>query len=405
MTAAASSTDTQDARQDYVQAARQAGLRHVHDRQPGISRRGRHPRFHYLGGDGMRIGDELTLNRIRMLAIPPAWTEVWICTAANGHIQATGRDAKGRKQYRYHNKFRQVRDETKYDKIFDFVAALPAIRARCEQDLQRQGLPREKVLAAVVKLLEETLIRVGNEEYSRVNNSFGLTTLRNRHAKIRGADVQFRFRGKSGKDHTVSLHDKRLAKIVKHCRDLPGDELFQYLDADGAQHAIDSSDVNGYLRTVTNSDFTAKDFRTWAGTLYTATVLAELGVQASERAAKKQIKEAIQHASERLGNTPTICRKCYVHPAILDAYTAGRVVPRVAHSNKMQRAKAALHADEKAVIGFLKRQLEQAKKLTKTGSLSQLLVTSVTKARDAKSKVRSAVRQSASRACTVREAR
>lgn len=365
---------------EHIEAAKAAGLRYVHDRQPGITRRGKAPRFKYLGSDGKAVRDTAVLFRIRKLAIPPAWTEVWICASENGHIQATGRDAKGRKQYRYHTRFRAVRDETKYDKMFEFVAALPKIRARCERDLSLPGLPREKVLAAVVQLLEQTLIRVGNEEYSRVNDSYGLTTMRDRHARIRGSDVQFRFRGKSGKEHAITLRDQRLAKIVKRCRDLPGDELFQYIDEEGNQRSINSSDVNDYLRDITNEDFTAKDFRTWAGTLYTATVLTELGICESERAAKKQITEAIKRASERLGNTPTICRKCYVHPGVLDAYVAGRVVPRIANmSARVRKIGASLHADEKAVVAFLRRYLDEMKRQQKKkqGSLTQLLTRSV----------------------------
>jgi DNA topoisomerase-1 len=376
-TAAAAELQVKE-RLDPVEAARQAGLRYVHDRQPGIARSKRGAGFVYRLPDGRALRDPEVLQRIRALAIPPAWTQVWICSIAAGHIQATGRDARGRKQYRYHPRFRAVREQTKYEKIFDFVAALPKIRARCERDLRAPGLSRDKVLAAVVTLLEQTLIRVGNEEYSRLNQSFGLTTLRDRHARIRGADVQFRFRGKSGKEHTISLHDRRLAKIVKRCRDLPGDELFQYVDADGTQRSIDSSDVNEYLRRASGDDFTAKDFRTWAGTLLTASALAELGVQASTRASKRQINEAIRRTAERLGNTPAICRKCYVHPGILDSYLAGRVVPRLALVGT--RASVNLRPDERAVIGFLRRHVSQAKKRETPGGLTRLLERSVRKA-------------------------
>jgi DNA topoisomerase-1 len=356
---------------DPVVTARSAGLRYVSDKAPGIGRRKRGAGFRYLGPDGKTVRDPATLARIRALAVPPAWSEVWICTLPHGHIQATGRDARGRKQYRYHARFRQLRDETKYHKVLDFVAALPRIRARCEADLRLPGLPRDKVLATVVRLLEATLIRVGNEEYSRDNQSFGLTTLRDRHARIRGSEVQFRFRGKSGKEHSVSLQDPLLAKIVKRCRELPGDELFQYIDEDGVQCSIDSSDVNAYLRAITSDDFSAKDFRTWAGTLSTALLLNELGPEATQRAAKRRMNEAIARTAERLGNTPSVCRKCYVHPLVLEAYLAGQVVPRLAST--AARAQARLRADERAVVGFLRRLIKQAETSKKRGTLGQLL--------------------------------
>jgi DNA topoisomerase-1 len=366
---------------DPVEAARQAGLRYVNDRQAGITRRKRGTGFEYRAPDGRVLRDRPTLLRIRALAVPPAWTGVWICSLANGHIQATGRDVRGRKQYRYHARFRALREETKYEKIFDFAAALPKIRAQCERDLATPGLSRDKVLAAVVSLLEQTLIRVGNEEYSRLNQSFGLTTLRDRHARIRGSEVQFRFRGKSGKEHTISLHDRRLAKIVKRCRDLPGDELFQYLDADGTQRSIDSADVNEYVRRAAGDDFTAKDFRTWAGTLLAATTLAELSTQGpaarAVRAAKQQINEAVQRTAERLGNTPAICRRCYVHPAIFDAYLAGRTVARIAEVGA--RARNGLRANERAVLAFLKREVTKTKALQAPGALVKLLERSVRK--------------------------
>jgi DNA topoisomerase I len=366
---------------DPVEAARKAGLRYVSDRKPGISRHKRGAGFTYKGPDGKTVRDPEQLLRIRRLAVPPAWTEVWICSHEGGHIQATGRDARGRKQYRYHARFRAVREETKYEKLFEFVAALPKIRAQCERDLSRPGLPREKVLAAVVRLLEQTLIRVGNEEYSRANQSFGLTTLRDRHAQIRGSELLFRFRGKSGKEHRIRLNDPRLAKIVKRCRDLPGDELFQYVDEEGRQRTVDSADVNAYLRGITGDEFSAKDFRTWAGTLFTALTLHELGLEERERARKRRIKEAIALAAERLGNTPAICRKCYVHPAILDAYVAGHVVPRVAGA--AARSGTRLSADERAVLAFLRQQLSAAKKSGARGTLTQLLRKSVRGARRA----------------------
>lgn len=367
---------------DPAEAARHAGLRYVHDRQPGITRRKRGAGFEYRLPDGRVLRDRATLLRIRALAVPPAWTEVWICSLPHGHIQATGRDARGRKQYRYHGRFRAFREETKYEKIFEFAAALPRIRAQCQRDLATPGLSRDKVLAAVVSLLEQTLIRVGNEEYSRLNQSFGLTTLRDRHARIRGSEVQFRFRGKSGKEHAIRLNDRRLARIVKRCRDLPGDELFQYVDADGAPQSIDSADVNEYVRRAAGQDFTAKDFRTWAGTLLVATALAERGASPaaahSVRAAKRQIQEAIQRTAERLGNTPAICRRCYVHPAVLDAYLAGRAVARVAEVGA--RTRLGLRADERAVLAFLRREVAKAKAREAPGALVELLARSVRKA-------------------------
>jgi DNA topoisomerase I len=382
---AAVSLPSRELRADSVESAQRAGLRYVSDRKPGITRRRRGKSFTYHTSSGAVVRDESTLQRIRSLVIPPAWTDVWICPEANGHIQATGRDARGRKQYRYHPRFREVRDETKYEKIFDFAAALPKIRARCEQDLAQSGLTREKVLAAVVSLLEQTLIRVGNEEYSRVNQSFGLTTLRDGHARIRGASVEFRFRGKSGKEHAVAINDRRLAKIVKRCRDIPGDELFQYLDADGTPHTIDSSDVNAYLRSIAGDDFTAKDFRTFAGTVLAALALAECGPQSSQTAAKKRIVEAIKRASERLGNTPTVCRKCYVHPGIFDAFMRGRVVPRVTVGGKRAakaalRVSRALRVEEKAVLMFLKRHIAEVAREQAPGGLVRILGQSVRKA-------------------------
>jgi DNA topoisomerase-1 len=366
---------------DPVEAARAAGLRYVSDRSPGITRQKRGASFTYRAPDRRVLRDPATLSLIRALAIPPAWTDVWICPLETGHIQATGRDARGRKQYRYHARFRRVRDETKYHKVLDFVAALPRIRARCEADLRLPGLPREKVLAAVVRLLEETLIRVGNEEYSRDNQSFGLTTLRDRHARIRGSEVQFRFRGKSGKEHSISLRDARLAKIVKRCRDLPGDELFQYLDEHGQQHSVDSSDVNAYLRAITSDDFSAKDFRTWAGTLSAAVLLHEVGPESTQRAAKRRMNEVIARTAERLGNTPSVCRKCYVHPLIMEAYLVGQVVPRIAAA--AGKAEAKLRADERAVVAFLKRLIAsgEKEKQKRKGTITQLLGRSLRQAR------------------------
>jgi DNA topoisomerase-1 len=311
--------------------------------------------------------------------IPPAWSEVWICRDAQGHLQATGRDVKGRKQYRYHTRFREARDETKYDRLFAFAAVLPRIRAQVERDLRSSGLSKQKVLAAVVRLLEVTLIRVGNEEYSRLNHSFGLTTLRDGHARIRGAEVRFHFRGKSGKEHTVAINDPRLAKIVKRCRDIPGEELFQYLDGDGQRHAVDSADVNEYLRSIAGDDFTAKDFRTFAGTVLAAVALSSAGPPESQTAGKRALVDAIKQASERLGNTPSVCRKCYVHPGVLDAYLRGKVVPklRLANVSELSSSRAKLRPDERAVVSFLRRHLDVVKREQAPGGLVNVLAKSV----------------------------
>jgi len=264
------------------------------------------------------------LARIKSLVIPPAWTDVWICADPRGHLQATGRDARGRKQYRYHPRFRQLRDEVKYSRLPAFAQALRRIRRRTAADVRKTGLPRVKVLAAAVQLLEKTLIRIGNEEYARANGSVGLTTMRDRHAKIRGAEVRFEFRGKSGKSHAVALHDARLARIVKACRDLPGYELFQYVDEHGERQTICSEDVNAYLREISGDDFTAKDFRTWAGTVLAAQALAHLARFKSQTEAKRNVLRAIECVASRLGNTKAVCRKAYIHPAIFAAYMDGR---------------------------------------------------------------------------------
>jgi len=294
---------------EAVEAARDAGLRHVSDESPGIRRRRSGGGFTYAGPGGARVTEEATLARIRSLAIPPAWTDVWICPSERGHIQATGRDARGRKQYRYHDRWREVRDENKYGRMIDFARALPRIRRRVLRDMRRRGLPRAKVLATVVRLLETTLVRVGNEEYARQNRSFGLTTMRSRHARVRGARVAFVFRGKSGKEHAVDIEDRAIARIVKRCQDLPGQELFQYMDRDGTRHGVDSGDVNAYLRETAGSDFTAKDFRTLAGTVRAARGLQELGRFDSEAQAKRSVLEAIESVSKQLGNTRSVCRK------------------------------------------------------------------------------------------------
>jgi len=306
-------------------SARAAGLRYSSDARPGITRHRVGKGFSYRRPDGDRVKDRTVLRRIRSLAIPPAWTDVWICTDPAGHLQATGRDARGRKQYRYHPAWTRGRDDLKFERLLDVARVLPRIRERCDADLARPGLSREKVLAAVVRLLELTLIRVGNEEYARLNRSFGLTTLKRRHAKVEGSAIRFRFAGKSGKRHEVGLRDRRLAAIVRRCQDLPGQELFAYIGDDGVPHDISSDDVNEYLREISGIDMTAKDFRTWAGTVLAYRALRALAPVESGRAAKKNVVEAVRLTADQLGNTPAVARRSYVHPAILDAYLEGTI--------------------------------------------------------------------------------
>jgi DNA topoisomerase-1 len=344
-----------------VCAARAAGLRYVSDEKPGYSRRKTGKSFAYYDVNGELIRDRETLERIRSLVIPPAWTDVWICPLDNGHIQATGKDSKGRKQYRYHPRWRAVRDENKYGRLLAFGRALPAIRKRVDADLARHGLHREKVLAAVVRLLETTLIRVGNEEYARVNRSFGLTTMRDRHVDVAPSkgSVRFKFRGKSGVYHTIDLHDARLARIVKRCRDLPGQELFQYLDETGAVHDVGSEDVNEYLRSVAGEEFTAKDFRTWAGTVLAAMALKECEAFATKTQAKKNLVRAIERVAARLGNTPTVCRKCYVHPEVINAYLDGSLLSTLKQAAEQEIAESLhdLRPEEAAVLALLQQRL------------------------------------------------
>jgi DNA topoisomerase-1 len=348
---------------DPPAAAKAAGLRYVNDNRPGIRRERDGEAFRYVDADGDPVSDEGTLKRIKSLAIPPAWTEVWICQYANGHLQATGRDARGRKQYRYHPKWRDVRDEVKYERMIKFGQALPAIRREVDRALKLPGLPREKVLATIVYLLEVTMMRIGNDEYARENHSYGLTTLRNRHVKIDGSDVEFRFRGKSGVFHKVHVHDRRLARIIQRSRDLPGQELFQYVDDDGESRSIDSADVNEYLRTITGEDYTAKDFRTWSGTVLAALALQEFEKFDSEAQAKKNIVRAIESVAERLGNTPSVCRKCYVHPAVLEAYLDGAAL-QVLRERTEEQLTEELHKlppEEAAVLAMLEERLLHAK--------------------------------------------
>jgi DNA topoisomerase I len=308
---------------DPLSAAKAAGLRYVTDQMPGLRRKRAGRGFTYLDAEGKTVHDPEVLQRIKALAIPPAWHDVWICPLPNGHLQATGRDAKGRKQYRYHARWRAVRDETKFDRLAAFGQALALIRQCAERDLSLPGLCRRKVLATVVRLLETTLIRVGNEEYARTNGSFGLTTLRDQHVSISGATLRFQFRGKSGVKHAIDLNDRRLAKIVQRCRDLPGQELFQYLDNEGQPQSIGSAEVNDYLRELIGEDFTAKDFRTWTGTVLAVAALRECCDFNSTTAAKRNVVRALEKVAERLGNTPAVCRKAYVHPLVIQLYLQG----------------------------------------------------------------------------------
>ncbi len=363
-----------------IEAAKEAGLRYVSDTAPGIHREGRAPRFRYRAADGKILRTPLVLERIRHLAIPPAWTDVWIAPAANAHIQATGRDARRRKQYRYHADWRAVRDATKYERMMAFGRALPHIRRRVDRDLRRSGLPRDKVLAALVQLLESTHIRVGNEEYAEQNHSFGLTTLRNRHVHIRGGVLQFHFHGKSGQTHDLQLRAPRLARIVRAVQELPGQELFQYLDRDNQPQVIHSEDVNAYLRAIAGEEFSAKDFRTWAGTVLAALALREFA-EGTEKPTKKNLRAAIERVATSLGNTPTICRKCYIHPAVIDGYLAGETIellrPRLTGTSAQAGWKLGL--EEAALLSFLRKRLSK-----RAPKLSTLLRSSITSVRRSK---------------------
>jgi DNA topoisomerase-1 len=346
---------------DPVESAEAAGLCYVSDTQPGITRERVGEAFRYRGSNGAIITAAATLARIRSLGIPPAWEAVWICPDPRGHLQATGRDAKGRKQYRYHPRWRAVRDETKYGRMLAFGQALPAIRAQVAKDLQRPGLPREKVLATLVRLLETTYIRIGNEEYARQNESYGLTTLRGDHVDVRGDTLRFHFRGKSGKEHEIELHDRRVAAIVQRCQDLPGQEVFQYLAEDGSIQTVRSDDVNVYLREISGADFTAKDFRTWAGTMLTAQALrAAPAPGADSGPAKKAVAAAIAQTAARLGNTPSVCRKCYVHPAVLESYLDGTMPALLTPRRADDSADSGLSPDEAAVLRLLRAREGEA---------------------------------------------
>jgi DNA topoisomerase-1 len=333
--------------------AEKAGLEYVNDGEPGIRRQRRGKGFIYLDSKGKVVRDPYAMARIRSLAIPPAWTDVWICASENGHLQATGRDAKGRKQYRYHVDFIAIRDSAKYERLVEFARCLPSVRETIAKQMALPGLPREKVLATIVHLLDITLMRIGNDSYVRENDSYGITTLRDSHVKVAGGELRFQFKGKSGKTWRLTMRDRRIAKIIRSCQDLPGQHLFQYLDDTGNALRVTSTDVNDYLRALTGGDVTAKDFRTWAGTVLAANLLHDTGVADSATAAKRQIRAILQEVAARLGNTVAICRKCYVHPSVIEAYSAGELrLRRIAARDN------ALRPEEAATLRFLQRRLK-----------------------------------------------
>jgi DNA topoisomerase I len=355
-----------------VESAKAVGLRYVSDAQSGLKRLKSGAGFRYVNAGGKAVRDASTLKRIRALAIPPAWTDVWICPHENGHLQATGRDAKGRKQHRYHALWREVRDLTKYDRMIEFAEVLPKIRRRVARDIARAGLSREKVLATIVRLMDLTFIRVGNDEYAKNNGSYGLTTMKDQHAKIWGQRVQFSFRGKSGKYHSIEIEDRRLAKIVKSCQEIPGQELFQWINGDGKRHDVTSGDVNDYLREISGSDFTAKDFRTWAGTVLVAQALKATREFHTQQQAKKNIKQAIEIVAEKLGNTVAVCRKCYIHPFVIDGYLQKKL-PCNGEAASLdngtikpsKRTARSLGYDERSILEFLRCCRREERRATK----------------------------------------
>ncbi len=344
---------------DPIEVAQEAGLRYVSDDKAGYTRKAKGDDFEYFDTDGQPIHDETRLLRIRRLAIPPAYRDVWICPSPNGHIQATARDARGRKQYRYHERWREARDENKYDRMLVFGQALPKIRRQVNKDLGLRGLPQKKVLATVVHLLGCTFIRIGNEEYARENNSFGLTTMQERHVDVKGAKLSFSFRGKSGVKHEIDVNDRRLANIIRKLQDLPGQDIFQYQDETGEVRDVTSQDVNDYLHEITGEEFSAKDFRTWAGTVLTAMALSAQGPVENKTQAKKNINIAIAAVAKILGNTPTVCRKCYVHPVVLDSYLDGDMIEGLKQKTEEALSKNLedLRAEEAAVMSFLQAKL------------------------------------------------
>ena len=347
-----------EVRETQVAAAEAAGLTYVTDANAGITRKRAGTGWAYYAPDGTLIGERGERRRIGRLAIPPAWRDVWICPDPNGHIQATARDAKGRKQYRYHVRFRALRDQSKFGRMLTFSAALPKLREQVEIDLALPGLPRRKLLATVVRLLDKTLIRVGNDEYTKANRSYGLTTLRRHHVEVSGYTLRFEFRGKSGILHEIAVADQRLARIVQQLQDLPGHQLFKYVDENGKRQTIDSDDVNDYLRHVSRRDVTAKDFRTWSGTMVAARALRELGPASSERQARRNVNRALDQVAAHLRNTRAVCRKYYVHPAIIEAYHRGVAVPEPARARRGKlRPSAALRREEIAVLQFLQEEV------------------------------------------------
>ena len=343
-------------------SARAAGLRYVSDATPGIERHGSGKRFRYTLPGGAPLRDRATLERIRRLAVPPAWTDVWICPRADGHIQATGRDARRRKQYRYHDRWREVRDETKYGRLAAFARALPRMRRRIARDLALPGLPRDKALATIVRLLEATFIRIGNAEYARENESFGLTTLRERQAQVNGSTLRLRFKGKSGVPHEVEFTDRHIARIVQRMQDLPGEELFQYLDEKGEPHPIESTDVNTYLKSIAGADFTSKDFRTWAGTLLCLRALRRLTAPTSLSAGRREVAQAVQAVAKELRNTKAVCRKCYIHPAVIDSYLDGRLPDA-----------AGTRSDQAALLGLLEKKQPRKRASSLASTLARSL--------------------------------
>jgi len=345
-------------RTDSVASARAAGLRYVNDGEPGFTRERRGSAFIYKDAKGRVVRNAKLLDRFRSLVIPPAWTTVWICSDADGHIQVTGRDARGRKQYRYHPKWNSARDGGKYDRMIEFAMALPDIRKRVEADLKKTPLSREHVVATVVRLLEKTLIRIGNKEYARANNSFGLTTLRDHHVQIKGSAVTFHFRAKSGVVQTIELDDAKLAKLVKKFREMPGTMLFQYLDESGKRRCVDSVEVNAYLKEITGRPFTAKNFRTWSGSVLVAQALCDVPPATSDAAFKRNIVAAVDLARQRLGNTRAVCRKSYVHPAVFDAYRSGVTIAAVRPGPR----RPYFSAEEAAVLALLKRRVERVRR-------------------------------------------
>jgi len=355
---------TAEAITEPQEVAAEMGLRYVTDNKPGFSRERHGKEFWYFDTHNKRITDEKTLQRVKSIGVPPAYENVWICPQANGHLQATGIDARGRKQYRYHTKWRSTRDENKFHHILHFGDVLPKVRERIEKDIKLTGLPKDKVLACVVSLMEKTLIRVGNAEYAKSNQSYGLTTLRRKHIDVTGSKISFQFKGKSNKEWSLSVNDRRIANIVNKCADIPGHELFKYLGEDGSKHDVTSSDVNSYLQEITGEHFTAKDFRTWSGTVLAALALTEFEKYDSEAQAKKNVVQAIEHVAKQLGNTPAICRKCYIHPEVINSYLTGDLADSIRQEidNKMKKDYGHLSDEEIMVLAFLKKRLGNVKK-------------------------------------------